>query len=140
MRKSLSLLRKLEYKVLSEIKLGGNVLDLGGSKKSNYHKLINGNFKVEVVNIDKNSNPDLIFDLEKVFKKAGFQQVEIKEIRTGLFGAIFQLKFGFYKFDIIREIAKFFHVFWDNLLKKIRSNSFIIEKHTPLGYFIIAKK
>jgi SAM-dependent methyltransferase len=59
--------RKLSYEQLSTLELSGKVLDLGGSRKSKYHELIQGNHTIEVVNIDENSGLDKNFDLEKPF-------------------------------------------------------------------------
>ena len=78
--------------------------------------------------------------LEKIFQKAGFREVEIKEIGTGLFSAVCQLKFGFYKIDIIRRISIFFHLCLDKILQILRPNSFITQKNMPLGYLVVAKK
>jgi hypothetical protein len=78
--------------------------------------------------------------LEKIFEQAGFKEIEISEIGTGLFGAVYQLKFGFYKIDAIRKIAVAVALFMDKLLKIIRPNSFVTQKHMPLGFFVKAKK
>jgi SAM-dependent methyltransferase len=59
--------RKLSYEQLSTLDLSGRVLDLGGSRKSKYHELIQGEHDIEVVNIDGASGLDLHFDLEKPF-------------------------------------------------------------------------
>ncbi len=203
-----SLFRKLTYDKLSKVKINGDILDLGGGKKSGYHKLVRGEHNIRVVNIDDKTDPDFKFNLEnkfpiednsydgvlclnvlehifnyqsvvnesyrilkkgglfagstpfifnvhespndyfrytktaleKIFKNAGFNDVRVEEIGTGLFGAVHQLKFGLYKFDFLRKITMFFAVLADKLLKVIRPNSFITEKNMPLGYFIIAEK
>jgi len=59
--------RKILYKELSNLSLTGEVLDLGGSKKSGYHELLKGEHRVTVVNLDKETGADLCFDLEKPF-------------------------------------------------------------------------
>lgn len=59
--------RKLSYEYLSGLELSGKVLDLGGSRKSGYHELLQGNHTIEVVNMDENSGFDKNFDLEKPF-------------------------------------------------------------------------
>jgi len=63
----ISLIRKYEYEEFSKLKLNGNILDLGGSRKSGYHQLIKGNHSFTVVNIDKNYGFDLNFNIEKKF-------------------------------------------------------------------------
>lgn len=204
----LSLFRKLTYKKLSAVELNGKILDLGGVKNANYHKLIKGSHNIEVVNIADDAQADFNFDLEnkfplesnsyeniiclnvlehifnyknvadesfrilkpggaiinvtpfllnvhecpddywrytkralyKIFEQAGFQAIEISEIGTGLFGAVYQLQFGFYKINIIRKLAMFLHISMDKILKLIRPNSFVTERHMPLGYFVRAKK
>ncbi|MBT4209323.1 MAG: methyltransferase domain-containing protein [Candidatus Komeilibacteria bacterium] len=78
--------------------------------------------------------------LHKIFAKAGFKEIEITEIGTGLFGAVYQLKFGFFKIDIIRKIFMTVYVFMDRVLKLVRPNSFITARHMPLGFFVRAKK
>lgn len=65
--KTNSLLRRLEYKRLSEITLEGKILDLGGSKHSGYHQLLRGNHSIEVANLSDETDPDLKFDIEKKF-------------------------------------------------------------------------
>lgn len=59
--------RKLSYEILSEIQISGNVLDLGGSRRSGYHELFNGKHTFDVVNLSKEESVDLAFDIEKVF-------------------------------------------------------------------------
>jgi hypothetical protein len=203
-----SLFRKLTYDKLSNLKLDGQILDLGGIRDADYHKLIKGQHSIKVVNIDDEARADFSFNLEnkfpikndsynniiclnvlehifnyqnvvdesfrtlksggeiinvtpfllnihecpndywrytkqslqKIFEKAGFKEIEISEIGTGLFGAIYQLKFGFLKIDIIRKIFMTGYIFMDRVLKLIRPNSFITSRHMPLGFFVRAKK
>lgn len=204
----LSLFRQLTYQKLSSIKLEGRVLDLGGVKDAEYHKLFSGNFEIKTVNIDIKSQADFNFNLEKnlpledssynnviclnvlehifnyqnlvneayrvlksggqminvtpfllnvhpspndyfrytkqalekIFETAGFGEIKIEEIGTGVFGATYQLKFGFYKINIIRRLAMLYHLSLDRVLKLLRPNSFITERHMPLGYIVIAQK
>lgn len=60
-----SLLRFFEHRALSQINLSGKVLDLGGEKDSSYISRIGGDFEVTTLNLDKNSNPHILHDLEK---------------------------------------------------------------------------
>lgn len=78
--------------------------------------------------------------IEKIFKQAGFEEIEIKEMGTGVFSVVYQLKFGLYKFGLVRRIAIKLSLFLDNIFRKIKPNSYINEKYMPLGYFFIAKK
>lgn len=66
--KSFSIIREHEYAELKKIVLNGSILDLGGSRKSGYHELPQGEHTWEVVNYgDMHPGADLLFDLEKVF-------------------------------------------------------------------------
>ncbi len=209
----MSLLRKLEYEELSKIKIDGNVLDLGGDRRSGYHELIKGNHQISVVNINKGCEADLNFNieqafpvnseiydailcvnvlehifnyqnvlnesfrilkhggkfigavpflfnvhgspddyfrytksaLEKMFKQAGFQNAAIMELGSGVFSVIFQLKYGFFRINFIRNLAMKFYVLLDEIfinkiLKSIRPSHQVSAKNLPLGYFFIASK
>ncbi|MDP1884119.1 MAG: methyltransferase domain-containing protein [Candidatus Moranbacteria bacterium] len=63
----LSLLRKYEYAELEKLSLDGEILDLGGSRKSNYHGLLQGSHEITVVNFDEKYGFDLNFNLEEKF-------------------------------------------------------------------------
>lgn len=63
----LSIIRDLEYKIISKLNLNGKILDLGGSKKSGYHQLIGGKHEILTVNIDLDYGCDLVFDIEESF-------------------------------------------------------------------------
>jgi len=202
-----TLFRKLEYKELSKININGAILDLGGTKNADYHKIIKGDNIFKVVNIDDNYGYDFKFNIEnkfeledksfdavlclnvlehifnyqnvvnesfrvlkdngflfgavpflfnihpcpndyfryteqsltKIFTNAGFRDIKIIRLGSGLFSALYQLKFGFYKFDFIRKIG-LLEVFLDKIFRKIRPNNYLTEKYMPLGYFFIAKK
>ena len=60
-----SLLREAEHRALSEIRLSGSVLDLGGEKGSEYLSYLKGDFKVTALNLDDSATPDIFHDLEK---------------------------------------------------------------------------
>ena len=66
-KKGMSLLRKLQYEELSKIKIDGKVLDIGGDRRSGYHELIQGNHQISVVNINKDCEVDLNFNIEQAF-------------------------------------------------------------------------
>ncbi len=65
-----SILRDLQQEELSKITLQGSILDLGGSKNADYHKLINGDHTFTVVNIDDRYGYDLKFNIEEKFPLA----------------------------------------------------------------------
>lgn len=65
-RKSYSILRDQEYVCLKELKLRGQILDIGGSKKSGYHELL-GNAYITTANIDPAYGCDLVFDIQERF-------------------------------------------------------------------------
>lgn len=67
MNKSFSLWRELEYGILSQLTLNGTVLDLWGSKKSWYHKLIQWKHDFTVVNISEEYGYDINFDIQERF-------------------------------------------------------------------------
>lgn len=206
--KSLSLLRNLEYGELAKIEINGDILDIGGSKKSGYHELIKGAHNIVVANIDEKYDIDFNFDaekkfplpdgsydavlclnvlehlfnfknaieesfrvlkkggrfvgaapflfnvhgspndyfrytksaLERIFKESGFRDVEIRELGSGLFSVIYQLKFGLFKFNSIRKFFMIFYPIGDKITKFIKPGNFLTEKNMPLGYFFIAKK
>ena len=59
--------RRLSYRELQKIDVNGDVLDLGGSRKSGYHELLGGAHNITVVNIADDVGSDLSFDVEKTF-------------------------------------------------------------------------
>lgn len=78
--------------------------------------------------------------LEKMFDGAGFDKVEIKELGTGLFSVIYQLKFGIFHFKFLRGILIKIYPVFDKILKILKPKNFISSKDMPLGYFFIARK
>lgn len=59
--------RRLLYPKLEKLELSGSVLDLGGARDSDYHKLFGGTCAIRVANNDKDANPDFLFDFEHKF-------------------------------------------------------------------------
>lgn len=47
--------------------IDGEILDLGGSKRSGYHELIKGNHAITTANIDKDFGCDVVFDMQENF-------------------------------------------------------------------------
>ncbi len=62
-----SIIRNEEYRLIGELQLEGSILDVGGSKRSGYHKLIKGEHSFTVINIDNACEPDFFVDIEKRF-------------------------------------------------------------------------
>lgn len=59
--------RRLLYPELEKLALSGLVLDLGGSRVSDYHRLFGGTYTIQVANNDKDAHPDFLFDFENKF-------------------------------------------------------------------------
>lgn len=78
--------------------------------------------------------------LDRIFRNAGFKDVEIKELGSGLFSAVYQLNTGIYRFRLIALPLLKILPFIDRMFRFIRPNSFITQRYMPLGYFFIAKK
>ncbi len=62
-----SVIRGHEYEILEQKTLHGEILDVGGSRRSGYHQLIKGDNKFYVINIDESCEPDEFVDIEKDF-------------------------------------------------------------------------
>lgn len=62
-----SIVRGEEYRNLAKIHLTGRVLDVGGSKKSGYRSLIQGDATFVGINVDPTCEPDFFVDIEKPF-------------------------------------------------------------------------
>ena len=60
-----TLLRKAEYRALSDIKINGSIIDLGGDHNSSYRKLWKNSEKIVSLNISAQSKPDIVHNLEK---------------------------------------------------------------------------
>ena len=61
---SKSSLRLAQHAALRNVKLEGNVLDVGGDRQSEYHRLMPGNRRVVFANISPATDPDMIFDAQ----------------------------------------------------------------------------
>lgn len=85
--KTKSFLRIEEYKKLAELTINGNILDVGGSKKSGYHELIKGNHKIITGNINSSYGVDIIFDAQKKwpFEDSSFSCVLFINVLEHLF-------------------------------------------------------
>jgi SAM-dependent methyltransferase len=83
--------------------------------------------------------------LEKMFQKAGFHDIEIRELGGGLFSILFQLKFGLFRPDFVKKIAMWWYTMLDTILigkilNVVRPSNHLSSKSLPLGYFFTAKK
>lgn len=65
-KKSFSIIREIEYFKFENLNLKGNILDIGGSKKSGYHELMK-QAEITTVNIDPVYGCDLVFDIQNRF-------------------------------------------------------------------------
>lgn len=66
-----SFLRREEYKALSKLSIDGAILDVGGSKKSGYHELIQGTHTITTGNINESYGTDVIFNAEETWPFPG---------------------------------------------------------------------
>ena len=79
--------------------------------------------------------------LQNILREAGFKNIEIKELGTGVFSVIYQLSIGFLKFlGPLTQLFKWLFVFLDKLLSLIKKDSFLSNKYMPLGYIVKAYK
>ncbi|MEK7662210.1 MAG: methyltransferase domain-containing protein [Patescibacteria group bacterium] len=70
------------YKTFSVIELGGNVLDVGGSRRADYHRLFKGSPRFYTANLDVAEKPDILCDLEKGIPAPGEQYDGIISLNT----------------------------------------------------------
>jgi len=79
--------------------------------------------------------------LKRILEKAGFKDIQIKELGSGMFGAVYQTKFNLYnKLGLLNLVVLKYHILLDKILKKIFPNKYFSQEYFPLGYFFIAKK
>lgn len=78
--------------------------------------------------------------LERIMADAGFKDVCVKTVGTGVFGALFQLSYGFLHFGIVRYIARHVAVALDWLVSCIKKESVYSTRYYPLGYTVTARK
>lgn len=58
----MTILRKAEYRALRGMSLSGRVLDLGGTRSSEYHRLFTGEFSITTANLSPEA--DIVCDFE----------------------------------------------------------------------------
>ncbi|MCA9360812.1 methyltransferase domain-containing protein [Candidatus Kaiserbacteria bacterium] len=200
--------RKLLYEELSGISLDGRILDLGGSRKSDYPKNFVGEFDLDMANLEVDNENDIKIDLEKpfpiadftfdgvlcinvlehiynyrnvinetrrilktggtaifavpflvqvhpspndhwrftgdtlerLFKDAGFEEVRVEAVGTGVYGAVSQLKFNALHFPILRFISIKLGFLLDKLLENLFKGEMYTKDFYPLGYVVYANK
>ena len=200
--------RTLLYKKLETVALTGEVIDLGGSRKSAYIKMFKGDFNLTVADMVTDSPEDIVVDLErplpiesstydhvlcinllehiynyqavvnesyrilkadgqillavpfliqvhpsphdhwrftketleKIFTEAGFADVSVETIGTGVFGAIAQMRFNMLHFAILRKINTTTSRFLDGLASRLVKKNTYSKEYYPLGYIVTAKK
>lgn len=206
--KTRSFLRREEYRALSGLCIDGAILDIGGSKKSGYHELIQGKHTFTVGNIDPEYGIDVTFDaqekwpfpdgsfngvlfvnvlehlsgyrtaisesfrvlasggvtagvvpfmlnvhgspsdyyrytryaLEQLFREAGYEAIEVRELGTGAFSVIYHCLIGFMRWHWLASVAISFFTGLDKLLLKLRPRNKMTAEYMPLGYYFEARK
>ncbi len=78
--------------------------------------------------------------LERIVSEAGFKNVQVKTVGTGVFGALFQLSHGFLHFNIARYVVRALAIFLDKVVSRVRKESVYSGTYYPLGYVVTAKK
>ena len=89
-----SLLRREEYRALSDLSIDGHVLDIGGSKRSGYLELIKGTHTYTVANIDSSYDTDVIFNAEEPWpiENGAFNGVLFINVLEHLYAPIMALR------------------------------------------------
>ena len=200
--------RTLLYEKLATITLQGDVIDLGGSRKSAYTNDFKGSFNLTVANFEATEAGDIALDLEKVFPlsnqsydfalcinvlehifnyqnvisetyrilkpggqaivavpfliqvhpsphdywrftnetlvrlftEAGFTQVMVEPIGTGVCSAIVQMKSNLLHFSILRKIANILAFTGDRILSMVYKKKTFSKEFYTLGYVVTVKK
>ena len=78
--------------------------------------------------------------LSKILSEAGFVDMEIYSIGSGVFGTLSQISYNFLHFNIVRYIANLVAKFIDSIVRAIKPQSNYSERFYPLGYVVIAQK
>lgn len=125
---SYSILREGEYEKLRHLTIDGTILDIGGSTRSGYHELIQGNHNITTANIDAKYGCDLVFDVQNKFP-----------LENETYNAVIGL-------NLLEHIYKFHNVFSETarVLKKdgvvVFSIPFLFHIHgSPDDYFRYTK-
>lgn len=200
--------RTLLYEKLATITLWGEVIDLGGSRKSAYTTDFKGNFKLTVANFEATETGDIALNLEqafpianqsydhalcinvlehifnyqnvisetyrilkpegqaifavpfliqvhpsphdywrftgetltRLFTEAGFTEVKVEPIGTGVCSAIVQIKSNLLHFALLRKLANIAAFAGDKILTRIYKKKTFSKEFYTLGYLITVKK
>lgn len=77
--------------------------------------------------------------LQRLFSDAGFREVKVEAIGTGVFGASAQIKFNLLKLPILRFIANHVASALDSLITKSSVGKNFSKDFYPLGYVVTAR-
>jgi SAM-dependent methyltransferase len=75
-----------------------------------------------------------------IFERAGFTDIQIQPIGTGICSAGYSLIHPLCYFSFVQYIGKTLAKFLDGLVQRLRPKSFFTKKYYPLGYMVIARK
>jgi SAM-dependent methyltransferase len=78
--------------------------------------------------------------LERLFTEAGFTEVKVEAIGTGVFGAATQLKFNILQVPFIRAVEAAFSSFLDSSINRLFKGSMYSKDFYPLGYVVQMRK
>jgi SAM-dependent methyltransferase len=78
--------------------------------------------------------------LEKICSNAGFSEVEVRAVGTGVFGAGYAMRHNVYRTAVIQKPLMFLSKCMDSIISKIKADSVFSKQYYPLGYIVIAKK
>lgn len=78
--------------------------------------------------------------LERIFTEAGFTDIVIEPLGTGVFGAGYSMIHNALKFSILQFIGKSVALSLDWFLGMIKPGSFLSKRYYVLGYYVTAKK
>jgi SAM-dependent methyltransferase len=199
--------RQLLYKNLATVSLNGEVIDLGGSRKSAYVKDFKGQFNLFVANMEDDTK-DITVDLEqpfsiassqydyalcinvlehifnyqnvisetyrilkpsgqavfavpfliqvhpsphdhwrftketlqRLFTEAGFAQVTVEPIGTGVCSTIVQMMSNILHFKLLRKVANTTAFFVDGLIARFYKKPTFGKEFYTLGYVVTATK
>jgi SAM-dependent methyltransferase len=78
--------------------------------------------------------------LQKMLAEAGFRNVSIRPVGTGVGLALAQLLYNALKFAPLRSLAEWKGRLFDKAVSMIKKDSFFSGTYYPLGYFITVRK
>lgn len=78
--------------------------------------------------------------LRKMLTEAGFRDISITPVGTGVGLALANLFYNALRFGALRALAAWKGSIFDKLVSLIKKDSFLSNKHYPLGYIVTARK